>query len=86
VNIDIIRETRAGAIAVPREAVVRELRDAHVFIAEGEVAKKRAVTLGLEENDVVQILTGVKPGEKVIVAGQGALKDGSAIKVTPASS
>ncbi len=86
VNIDIIRETRAGAIAVPREAVVRELRDAHVFIAEGEVAKKRAVTLGIEENDVVQILTGLKPGEKVIVAGQGALKDGTAIKVTPASS
>ncbi|HUF18882.1 MAG TPA: efflux RND transporter periplasmic adaptor subunit [Thermoanaerobaculia bacterium] len=86
VNIDIIRETRAGAIAVPREAVVRELRDAHVFIADGEVAKKRSVTLGLEENDVVQILTGLKPGETVIVAGQGALKDGSAIKVTPASS
>lgn len=84
VNIDIIRETRQGAIAIPREALVRELRDAHVFIAEGNVAKKRTVTLGLEENDKVQILTGVKPGEKVIVAGQGALKDGSLIKATPA--
>lgn len=83
VNIDIIRETRTGAIAVPREAVVRELREAHVFIADGEVARKRTVTLGLEENDVVQILTGLKPGETVIVAGQGALKDGSVIKMTP---
>ena len=84
VNIDIIRETRANAIAVPREALVRELREAHVFVAEGNVAKKRTVTLGLEENDKVQILTGVKPGEKVIVAGQGALKDGSLIKAMPA--
>ena len=84
VNIDIIRETRTNAIAVPREALVRELREAHVFVAEGNVAKKRTVTLGLEENDKVQILTGVKPGEKVIVAGQGALKDGSLIKAMPA--
>jgi membrane fusion protein (multidrug efflux system) len=83
VNVDIIRETRAGAVVVPRESVVRELRDAHVFIADGAVARKRAVTLGLEEGAVVQTTSGVKPGDKVIVAGQGGLKDGSPIKVLP---
>ena len=85
VNVDIVRETRQAAVVVPREAVVRELRDAHVFIAEGSVAKKRAVTVGLEEGDRVQTLSGVKPGERVIIAGQGGLKDGVPIKVLPAS-
>lgn len=85
VNVDIIRETRANAVLVPRESIVRELRDAHLFVAEGNVAKKRAVTLGLEEGSVVQALSGVKPGEKIIVAGQGGLKHGSPIKVLPRS-
>lgn len=84
VNVDIIRETRQGAMVLPREAIVRELRDAHVFIASGTVARKRPVTLGLEEGGVVQILSGVQPGETVVTAGQGGLKDGSLIKVLAA--
>lgn len=86
VMVDIVRETRQAAVVVPREAVVRELRDAHVFVVEGTVAKKRPITLGLEEGAVVQTLSGVKPGDRVIVAGQGGLKDGSPIKVLPQSS
>ena len=81
VTVDIVRETRADTLLVPREAVLRELQKAHVFVASDNVAEKRAVTLGLEEGDFVEALTGVQAGETVIVAGQGGLKDGSAVKV-----
>jgi membrane fusion protein (multidrug efflux system) len=81
VNIAITRETRSKAVVVPREAVVRELREAHVFVTDGKVARKRGVALGLEEGDLVETTAGLKPGERVIVAGQGGLKDGSPVKV-----
>jgi membrane fusion protein, multidrug efflux system len=81
VTVSIVRDTKQNAIRIPREAVVRELREAHVFIADNGFAKRRDITLGIEEGDYIEALSGVKPGEKVIVAGQGALKDGSAIKV-----
>ncbi|HEV8700372.1 MAG TPA: efflux RND transporter periplasmic adaptor subunit [Candidatus Polarisedimenticolia bacterium] len=84
VTIDIVRETRPQAILVPREAVVRELQDAYVFVVNGGVAEKRTISLGLEEGGRVEALSGVKAGEQVIVAGQGGLKQGSAIKVIPA--
>lgn len=84
VTVDIVRETKPSAIRVPREAVIRELREAHVFVVEGTVAKRRDLTLGLEEGDYIEALSGVKPGDKVIVAGQGALKDGSLVKILPA--
>ncbi|HUP65579.1 MAG TPA: efflux RND transporter periplasmic adaptor subunit [Thermoanaerobaculia bacterium] len=80
VAVDIVRGTRTEAMVLPRESIVRELQEAHVFVADGNVAKKRPVTLGIEEGDVVEVLSGVRPGEKVIVAGQGGLKDGSLIK------
>ncbi|HUP50191.1 MAG TPA: efflux RND transporter periplasmic adaptor subunit [Thermoanaerobaculia bacterium] len=84
VTVDIVRETKQNAVRIPREAVIRELREAHVFVVEGEVAKRRDLTLGIEEGDFIEALTGIKPGETVIVAGQGALRDGSVIKVLPA--
>ena len=84
VGVHIVRETRPEALVVPREAVLRELKKAHVFVADGETAEKREVTLGLEEGEVVEALSGLEPGERVIVAGQGGLKDGSLIKVLAA--
>jgi len=80
VTIDIIRDTHEQVVLLPRDSVIRELQSSHIFVAEDEVAEKRQVTLGLEENDWVEVLSGVEVGEQVIVAGQGGLKDGAAVK------
>ncbi len=82
VTVGIERERHPAAVLVPREAVVRELRSAHVFIAgDDDTAVKRVVALGLEEGTVIEAIDGVSPGERVIVAGQGGLKPGAKIKV-----
>lgn len=80
VRVDVVRERRPDAVVLPKEAVIRELQKTYVFVADSGLAAKREVTLGLEEGAVVQALSGVEEGERVIVAGQGALKDGAAIK------
>ena len=81
VSIDIVRERHATALLLPRESVIRELRTAHVFVTDEDVAVKKAVTLGIEEGDVVEVLTGLDEGDAVVIAGQGGLDDGQKIKV-----
>ncbi len=85
VTARIVRERRPDALVLPKEAVLRELQQAHVFVAQGEgdtmTAARREVTLGLEEGGRVEALSGVHAGDRLIVAGQGALKDGSRIRV-----
>ena len=82
VTVGIERERHTAAVLVPREAVVRELRAAHVFIAGDDgTAVKRAVALGLEEGAMIEAVDGVSAGDRVIVAGQGGLKPGAKIKV-----
>jgi membrane fusion protein (multidrug efflux system) len=81
VTVDIIRETHAEAVLLPREAVIRELQKTYVFVTEGETAEKRNIALGLEEGKQVEVLSGITVGEQVIVAGQGGLRDGSVIKI-----
>lgn len=83
VTLDIVRETHPQAVLVPREAVIRELQDAYVFVARGDTVDKRPVSLGLEEGGRIEAISGLSPGEQVIVAGQGGLRQGSAIKVIP---
>lgn len=81
VSIDIVRERHATALLLPRESVIRELRTAHVFVTEDDLAVKKAVELGLEEGDVVEVLSGLTAGDTVVIAGQGGLDDGQKIKV-----
>ena len=81
VTVDIVRESRTEVAKVPKDAVIRELRTAHVFVAEGDVAVKRSLELGLEEGRWIEAVSGVEPGEQVIVLGQGGLKDGSVIEI-----
>ncbi|HZI95057.1 MAG TPA: efflux RND transporter periplasmic adaptor subunit [Patescibacteria group bacterium] len=83
VTIDIVHEVHPRAVLVPREAVIREMQEAYVFIARGEVAEKRPVSLGLEESGRIEAVSGLKAGEQVVVAGQGGLKDGTPIRIIP---
>ena len=80
VSIGIVREQHPTALLLPRESVIRELRAAHVFVTEDDTAVKKAVELGIEEGDLVEVLSGVGEGDKVVVAGQGGLDDGQKIK------
>lgn len=81
VTVDVLRETRKEAILVRREAIIRELQEAYVFVADGKVARKRPVTLGLEEGGRVEIRSGLKAGEQVVISGQGGLKEGAPIAI-----
>jgi HlyD family secretion protein len=47
-------------------------------------AHARAVQTGVRQGDEVQILSGVKAGERVIVEGALGLEDGAQIKIVPA--
>lgn len=86
VSVNVVRETHASALLVPRQAVIRELAETYVYVAEGTKAVKRPVQVGLEEGEQLEIVGGLKAGEKVITSGQGGLKDQAAIKIaTPAT-
>ena len=75
-----------SALSVPREAVVRYPDGSHsVFVvasADGaDTARERRVTIGADEGADVRILQGLEPGERVVVRGRDALRDGAAVRV-----
>jgi len=75
-------QTVAGATVVPREAVlVTPQGERLAFVLKDGKAQRRKVETGIEGDGRVQIISGLKPGEKVIVAGNEKLKDGVKVKV-----
>ena len=67
------------ALFVPKEAVIEEGGQAHVFVAEGARAVRRTITIGERLADKFEVTDGLTPGETLIVKGQQTLTDGSPI-------
>lgn len=88
---------RGSAIVLSREGVVVS-KDAIVQTEEGKTAvfvvrdgraERRLVTVGLGTAETVEIVSGVRDGESIVVAGQGGLRDGAPVaasEATPAAS
>jgi len=75
--------TREGAVVVP-EAAVQPLRTANVVwaVVDGK-ASRRVVELGVRSEGTVEVLSGVEPGELVVVGGLERMGAGMPVAPRP---
>ena len=81
VQLDIDAEERADTVLIPATALIRDGRDAAVFVALGSRAERRPVKTGIEDAARIEITEGLRAGELVITRGHIGLSDGAAITV-----
>jgi Cu(I)/Ag(I) efflux system membrane fusion protein len=74
--------TGQRVITVPRDAVVDTGVQQHVFVATGDRFEPRAVTLGLQLADRVEVRSGLTEGERVVAAGVFLLDSESRLRAT----
>jgi RND family efflux transporter MFP subunit len=62
-------------------AIVMNGEKRAVFVVEENRVKERPVTLGASLGDMVEVVVGVKPGERIVLKPAKRLKEGSRIKM-----
>ncbi len=72
-------------IVVPVTALLYEAEKVRVFVTEGDRAKERVVKLGSKYGELMEIIDGVKAGEKVVFMGQQNLSEGAKVSVQHAT-
>jgi len=68
-NVEIITEASSAAISVPQSAVLDDSGKSIVFVAEGKGYQQRQVQLGIKNGDRVEIIDGLKAGDRVVTKG-----------------
>lgn len=77
---DVVFEVQSheNALVIPQRAV---LSRSYVFVVEGGKAIRKDISLGLQNTVMVEILTGLRDGELVIVDGNYGLEAGAEVEV-----
>lgn len=69
------------ATIIPREALLTrdEKGEAEVFLVKDGRAFKKIIKTGLNDDKNIAVLTGLQPGDKVVIFGQSLLKESSPV-------
>jgi len=78
-EITIEVSSHEDALVVPQNAI---LEDRYVFVVnEDNTVKRQEVSIGIENTDMVEILSGIQLGDRVVVEGSYGLDDGAKIEI-----
>jgi membrane fusion protein, multidrug efflux system len=83
-----VERSARETLAIPELAVQQSGTQASVFRVDGDKAREVPVEVGARHRGEVEILSGLKAGDRIVVEGTVKLRDGAAIKDvgTPAAS
>jgi membrane fusion protein, multidrug efflux system len=76
-SVHLRTDIHQDAVVIPKRALVLESIGDTVYVLEDGVARRREVSLGYDEADLVEVISGLQAGERVIVVGQDSVSEGT---------
>ena len=81
-RIEVVYDERPNALTIPRTALLDDENEAAVFVVrDGKVARRVVLETGFMNGEYVEVVSGLKPGDRVVTAGKVAIRDGSQVQV-----
>jgi len=80
-RINIVYDSHAMALQIPRSAVIEEAGESAVFIVSDDTAQKRIIRTGYSADGNVEVLEGLADDDEIVIVGQMNLKTGSKVSV-----
>jgi membrane fusion protein (multidrug efflux system) len=81
VEVRIAVGQKENVLVMPRKAILYKQNKTFAFVVNGRQVSQREITLGLTEEDEVEVTSGLEDGETIVVVGVESLKDGQRIDI-----
>jgi RND family efflux transporter MFP subunit len=81
-TVSLVTDSRRNVPVIPRVAAINTYGNWIAFVVrEDNTVERRFLTLGLESEATLEVLEGLRAGERVVTAGQNFLSDGDTVRV-----
>ena len=75
----IAYEKHENALVIPRQALVAEDDKTAVYVVVNGEVSQRNIIVGIESDEIVEVLGGLDGDEEIVVVGHSGLRDGSKV-------
>jgi hypothetical protein len=79
-TVDFIIEEKRGILCVPRDSVLQKGNRSVVFIVKEGKLIEREITTGIEDEEYLELRSGLNPGEEVVIGDLTKLYPGERVK------
>jgi len=74
-NITLVNSNEDNTLLVPKESVFEKDGTSYIYVVNGDILAKHAVTVGASKNQYVEIKDGVSQDDQIVVEGSSNMKD-----------
>ena len=78
---DMVINSSENTIVIPKDIIVNRNREQIVYVVEKGIAKERMITTGLENDNSVEITSGLEVEESLVSKGFETLRNDSKVKI-----
>lgn len=68
-------------VVIPKEVIISDQRGKRVFVVQENTAFERIIETGMENEEMVEVISGLEVNERLVVKGFETLRDRSKVKV-----
>jgi membrane fusion protein, multidrug efflux system len=80
-RVELVKKSFKNTLAIPLYAVISQGDESIVYVENNNKAEKRPVKLGVLEGWMIQVVSGLKRGDKVIIVGHRQVDEGQSVQV-----
>jgi HlyD family secretion protein len=81
-SVRVLLDQRDKVLSVARGSFIEESGGRYVYVLQDGQALKRAIRLGAQSLAKVEVLEGLKPGERVVISGSDAFKGAERVNIS----
>jgi RND family efflux transporter MFP subunit len=81
VKADIVVDKADDAVIIPKNVILTSRGRKYVYIVEKNIAVVRNITTGLEDEDNIEVINGLRENDNLIIKGYETLRENSRVKV-----
>ena len=81
VKAEIVVERHESVVVIPKEIILSRRQGRTIFVVERGLAAERTITIGLENSDAVEVVSGLAVQDRLVIKGFETLRDRARVKV-----